>query len=307
MNLVFIKIASFMAIIAAGIAAGRSGKLGKGTGEALSKIVFNVTLPAAIVHAFGSATFTPQMFILVPIGVLCTLGPYLLTLLCTRSSRRDDRILYLLNLCGFNIGSFGLPLVQAFFPPTTVVAACMFDAGNALMMTGGTYALTCVIEQEGSINRPALMVLKRLFTSIPFDSYIVLIALALLGIQIPQAVVHFTEPMANANGFLSMFMLGLMVNFSVAHEKIYTVLRLLSARALASTIMSLLAFTLLPLGYEIRCIIVLLLWAPIGSMGPVFTLWAGGDYGLAGLANTVSILMSILVMTALIIATGMVL
>lgn len=118
---------------------------------------------------------------------------------------------------------------------------------------------------------------------------------------------HFTEPMANANGFLSMFMLGLMVNFSVAHEKIYTALRLLSARALASTIMSLLAFTLLPLGYEIRCIIVLLLWAPIGSMGPVFTLWAGGDYGLAGLANTVSILMSILVMTALIIATGMVL
>ncbi|MFR2950559.1 MAG: AEC family transporter [Collinsella intestinalis] len=58
MDLVVIKVASFLSIIIAGILAGRSGKLGKRTGEAISKIVFNLTLPAAIIHAFGSADFT---------------------------------------------------------------------------------------------------------------------------------------------------------------------------------------------------------------------------------------------------------
>ena len=133
MNLVLIKVSSFLSIIIAGMLAGRTGKLGRRTGEAISKIVFNFTLPAAIVHAFGSANFTPDMLLLVPLGLICALCPYLITYVVTRHSSHDDRILYLMNISGFNIGSFGLPFVQAFFPASTVVAACMFDAGNALM------------------------------------------------------------------------------------------------------------------------------------------------------------------------------
>lgn len=306
MDLVLIKVSSFAAIIIVGMLAGRSGKLGKGTGEAISKIVFNFTLPAAIVHAFGSADFTPQMLMLVPLGICCTFGPYLLTLLFSRRSSHEDRVLYLMNVSGLNIGSFGLPFVQAFFPASTVVAACMFDAGNALMMTGGTFALTRVLESGDTVEHPIKTVLKRLFSSIPFDSYLALIALALFGIQIPEAVVLFSEPMANANGFLSMFMLGLMVSFTVDGERIHKLVNILSSRLVLSGLMSVLVFTLLPFGYNIRCIITVLLWAPIASMGPVFTLWLGGDHGLAGLANTLSIFLGIVIMTGIVIATGMV-
>ena len=206
MNLVLIKVSSFLSIIIAGMLAGRTGKLGRRTGEAISKIVFNFTLPAAIVHAFGSANFTPDMLLLVPLGLICALCPYLITYVVTRHSSHDDRILYLMNISGFNIGSFGLPFVQAFFPASTVVAACMFDAGNALMMTGGTYAVTRVLTSGNHINHPIQTIIRRLLSSIPFDSYLVLISMAIVGLRVPQAIVAFTEPMANANGFLSMFM-----------------------------------------------------------------------------------------------------
>ena len=304
MDLVLIKVSSFVVIILAGILVGRSGKLGKGTGEAISKIVFNFTLPAAIIHAFGSADFTPHMLTLVPLGVVCTMGPYLLSLVFSRNAEREDRILYLMNISGFNIGSFGLPFVQAFFPASTVVAACMFDAGNALMMTGGTFALTRVFVSEEKLDHPILSVLKRLASSVPFDSYLILIALAVFGIRIPEAVVLFTEPMANANGFLSMFMLGLMVSFSINVERMHKLCILLGSRFVLSLVMSLLAFHFLPFSFGIRCIITTLLWAPIGSMGPVFTLWMKGDHGLAGLANTISIFVGIIVMTCIIINTG---
>lgn len=304
MNLVLIKVSSFLSIIIAGMLAGRTGKLGRRTGEAISKIVFNFTLPAAIVHAFGSANFTPDMLLLVPLGLICALCPYLITYVVTRHSSHDDRILYLMNISGFNIGSFGLPFVQAFFPASTVVAACMFDAGNALMMTGGTYAVTRVLTSGNHINHPIQTIIRRLLSSIPFDSYLVLISMAIVGLRVPQAIVAFTEPMANANGFLSMFMLGLMVSFSINEDRLHKLIYLMSGRIVFSLVMSVAAFKLLPFSSGIRYIIAVLLWAPMGSMGPVFTLWEHSDHGLAGLANTISIFFSIIAMTAITVAYG---
>lgn len=304
MDLVLIKVSSFLSIIIAGVLAGRSAKVGKNTGEALSAIVFNFTLPAAIIHAFGSADFTPRMLLLVPLGLACTVMPYLVTFIATRKLDRADRVLYLMNMSGFNIGCFGLPFVQAFFPASTIISACMFDAGNALMMTGGIYALTHVLISGEKIEHPVFDVTRRLLSSVPFVCYLVLIGLAVAGIKIPQAIVAFTEPMANANGFLSMFMLGLMVNFTINEERIHKIANLLFSRACFSVLMSSLVMIALPFPLAVRCIIAVLIWSPIGSMGPVFTLWEGGDHGLAGLANAASILIGIVMMTCITITTG---
>ena len=110
--------------------------------------------------------------------------------------------------------------------------------------------------------------------------------------------------MANANGFLAMFMLGLMVSFSVDESKLHALAKLLFSRIVLSAVMSAAVMAALPFPFSIHCIITVLLWAPIGSMGPVFTLWAGGDHGLAGLANAVSIFIGIFMMTCITIASG---
>ena len=112
---VLIKVAAFVAIIVAGYCAGRSNSFGKRPGEVVSKIVFTFTLPCSVVHAFGSAQFTPQLLVLVPIGLACAFVPYVVAAIVSRRCERGDRVFYMLNICGFNIGCFALPYVQALF------------------------------------------------------------------------------------------------------------------------------------------------------------------------------------------------
>lgn len=301
---VMLKVAAFVAIIAAGYLAGRSHILGPKPEVCVSKMVFTFTLPCAIVHAFGAAQFTHDMLILIPLGLACALIPYGITLLLTRRTERRDRVFYLLNSCGFNIGCFCLPFVQALFPAQLAVTTCLFDAGNAIMMTGGSYALTGVVAGKEPVKKPVAFVAKRLAKSIPFDAYLVLIILAALGVSIPDPVVQFTAPIANANSFLAMFMLGLMIRFSVDREKIAKVARLLGLRIAVSIVASALAFSFLPFDVTTRIVIVMLLWAPASAMGPTFTLWSDGDFGLAGLANAITIILGVIATTTIVLASG---
>ena len=303
---VMVKVAAFVAIILAGYLAGRMHILGSKPEQCVSKIVFTFTLPCAIVHAFGAAQFTHDMLVLVPLGLACALIPYGITLALTRRSERRDRVFYLLNSCGFNIGCFCLPFVQTLFPAQLAVTTCLFDAGNAIMMTGGSYALTGLVAGKEPVKRPVAFVAKRLVKSVPFDAYIVLIALAVAGISIPDAVVQFTAPIANANSFLAMFMLGLMIRFEIDREKLAKVARLLCLRIIVSIVASALVFSLLPFDATTRIVIVMLLWAPASAMGPTFTLWSDGDFGLAGLANAITIILGVIATTTIVLASGVV-
>ena len=119
-----------------------------------------------------------------------------------------------------------------------------------------------------------------------------------MGVTIPEQVVSFIEPISNANSFLAMFMLGLMVQFSLGKGKVFQLVRLLGLRFLFSAVMSIGAMTLLPFDPVTRMVIAALLWSPMGALGLVYTLWAKGDVGLAGFANVVTVAVGIVSMTA---------
>lgn len=301
---VFVKVAAFVSIIVAGYMAGRTGGLGKGTGSILSKIVFNLTLPCSVIRAFGAAEFSHDLLWLFVVAACFNFAAYFVMLLVSLHMDNRDRVFYLCNICGYNIGCFALPFVQAFFPPEQAVVACLFDAGNALMMTGGTYALTSVVAGEERPEHPVRLALKRLFSSITVDAYLALMTMAILGIPVPSLVVQFTEPMANANAFLAMFMLGLVTNFSIDAKKMGALAKLLGTRLLANVTFTAVGVLVLPFDAGVKTIICMMIWAPIGAMGPVFTMWCKGDHGLAGFANAVSVMVSVAVMTAIILALG---
>lgn len=304
MATVFIKVAAFVSIIVAGYYAGRSSKLGRGTGNVLSKIVFNLTLPCAVIHAFGAAEFTLNLLWLFVVAAVFNFVAYGAMLVATRHSERAARVYYLCNICGYNIGCFALPFVQAIFPPAQAVAVCLFDAGNSLMMSGGTYALTSVIASEEPVEHPLRLAAKRLFSSVTVDAYLVLVAMALLRIPVPQTVVQFTEPMANANAFLAMFMLGLVTNLHVDAQKASRLVRLLGARLAFNVLFTAVVLLALPFAPSVKVIVCMAVWAPVGAMGPVFTMWCHGDHGLAGFANAISVVVAVVAMTGIVLATG---
>lgn len=301
---VLIKVAAFVSIIVAGYYAGRSGKLGRGTGNVLSKIVFNLTLPCAVIHAFGAAEFTLDLLWLFVVAAAFNFAAYFAMFAATRHGERVARVYYLCNICGYNIGCFALPFAQAFFPPAQAVAICLFDAGNSIMMSGGTYALTSVLASEEPVEHPVRLAAKRLFSSVTVDAYLVLVTMALLRIPVPQAIVQFTEPMANANAFLAMFMLGLVTNLHVDAQKVGRLVRLLGARLVANVLFTAAVLLALPFAASVKVIVCMGVWAPIGAMDPVFTMWCKGDHGLAGLANAVSVVVAVVAMTGIVLATG---
>lgn len=294
-----ITVTSFSAIIALGFIVARTMKLPEGFTDALSKIVFRFTLPCAIFHAFASNAFDASLLVLALVGLACTFIPWLIGTLITCKEDRDHRILMMMNISGFNIGCFVLPFAQALFPASAALTVCLFDAGNALMMSGGTFAFSsAVLNKNGSHTERAVLAAKRLFSSVPFDLYLILIAVSLAGVTFPEQVIKFIEPLSNANAFLAMFMLGLMVQFHLGRGKAFQLVRLLSLRFVLSAVMSAAVFFLLPFDLVTRTVLVALLWSPMGALGPVYTLWAKGDVGLAGFANVITILVGIAAMTA---------
>ena len=298
METALIKVLAFVCIIVAGYWMGHTGKLGNMPGEFVSKIVFTFTLPCAVLHAFGAADFSPQMLLLlVPLGFVFAFGAYLVTFAITPRTKREDRTFYLLNGCGFNLGCFALPFVQAIFSPTMAVATCLYDAGNAFMMAGGSYALTGLIAGGSRIQHPVRFVAKRLFSSLPFDTYLLIIVLSVAGARLPSELVAFTEPIANANSFLAMFMLGLMMSFSISHERMAKVARLVGLRAAFSAVLTCVVWLALPVDNVMRALLTLLAWSPASALAPMYTQMSGGDGGLAGFANALTIILGVIAAT----------
>lgn len=294
-----LTVTSLVLVIVLGFVIAHIIKVPRGFTDMLSKIVFNITIPCAIFHAFALAQFDLWLLILAGLGLATTFIPWLIGTVIVRNEEYTRRVFMMMNISGFNIGSFVLPFAQMVFPAGSVLYVCLFDAGNALMMSGGVYAFSSAILNKGATHSERVkLALKRLFSSVPFDLYIIFIILAILHLQVPSFLVTLVEPVSNANAFLAMLMLGMMVNFSIDKTKMGQLVRLLGLRFGLSALMSVAIFFMpLPLDTSIRIIIIAILWSPIGALGPVFTMRAKGDVGLAGFANVISVIVGVAAMT----------
>ena len=100
----------------------------------------------------------------------------------------------MLTLPAYNIGSFCLPFIQSFLPAIGSVTACVFDVGNSVVCTGGSYAFVSeyVSGSKNGINMGHFA--KRLVTSPPLMTYVVMFALSLAHVPIPEQVLTFISP-----------------------------------------------------------------------------------------------------------------
>ena len=291
---------SYVLVIMLGYLFKRAGFFGKDDHRLMSKIMVNITLPCTIILAFDGFERDAKMFIIVGIGFICAFMPILLMYLTTGRVEKRLRAYRMLNIGGYNIGCFSLPLVQAFFGNTGVVAACMFDTGNAIMMTGGAYAMTSTLLRTGGEERESVGdVLLKFVKSLPFDAYMMMILLAALGVKIPSVIFTLTRPAGQANAFVAMLMIGMMFEPAgdrallreTAHELVW---RYLFAAASAA-----LVFFCTPFELVVRQTLCIVCFAPLSSLAPIYTDRCHSDTALASFTNSVSIAVSLIVMLAL--------
>lgn len=100
---------------------------------------------------------------------------------------------------------------------------------------------------------------------------------------------------------MAMLMIGVGFKLSGNREQIGKIVKILSARYAVSIVLALAFYFLLPFPLEYRQALVILCFSPIASAAPAFTGDLKGDVGLASAVNSISIVVSIVLIVAVLL------
>ena len=295
---VILKALSFIFIMFLGYSLKKAKILKESDSRVVSTIYVNVALPCAIIMSFQNFTLDTSLLFFLFLPFLSNGLMIFIAWFTGRKHGNEVTAYQITNFPNYNIGSFTLPFLQSFMSPTCVVAACLYDTPNAFFTLGGSYTLACRF-MPGSPKFTFLGFFRRIMSSITIKVYTILLILTFLKIQLPGFVFTLIAPAANANAFLSMFMLGLYLDFNFDKETMKMVLKTIGARLAVGTTLALTIAALLPLSTELKQTCALCLLAPFGSMNAVYTEKLGSDYKASALTSSFAIVVSMIIFSTL--------
>lgn len=300
MGAVLTRAGCFVAVIVMGYLLRKFGYFQERDFKTLAKIVLRISLPAAIVYSFAGMEIDVSMLFVSLLGLLFGAIYVALAFLLNLRTSKERRAFDILNFSGYNIGNFTMPFVQSFLGPAGAVATSLFDTGNAFVCLGGAYSIASMVTgKEGKFS--IVKILKTLVKSVPFDTYIIMITLALLHVTPPKPVVEFAGIIAQSNAFLAMLMIGVGFKLSGDASQRGDIARILIVRYGVAAVLACISYFVLPLPLEFRQALTLLCFGPIASAVPAFTGDIGGDVGLSSAVNSFSIVISIGCIVALLL------
>lgn len=290
---ILMRAGCFVGIIILGYGLKRIGFFKQEDFTVLSKITIRITLPCAIITSFAGKTIDPAMLSLVLIAIICGFLYIGIGYFMNCKKSRDQQAFEMLNLPGYNIGTFVIPFAQSFLGPLGVIAVSLFDTGNAVICLGGAFSLASMVKDGKGFS--VKRIVKSLAKSVPFVCYITMLLMNLTKLPVPEFVMSFAGIVGSANAFMAMLMIGVGFKLEGDKSQIRTILRLLSIRYGVATILALIFFFVLPFDLEVRQALVILAYSPIGSAVPGFTGEMKGDVGLSSALNSIAIIISIVI------------
>ena len=291
----------FIGIVILGYTLRRIGVFKDGDFRVLSTIVVKITLPAAIVSSFNGKEINPAMLVIALIGLGGGILYITLAWLMNQKAGKEAQAFAMLNSSGYNIGNFTLPFVQSFLGPMGVITTSLFDTGNACICLGGSYSVASMVKdgERFSVKR----IVNKLVHSVPFLCYVVMIVTNLCHIPMPGVVFEFADIIAGANAFMAMLMIGVGFRLSGDRSQIGAIVKILLVRYSVAAVIGLSCFFLLPFELEVRQALLILAFSPIASANPAFTAEMNGDVGLSSAVNSISIIISIVIIVGILMVT----
>ncbi|MGM0301192.1 hypothetical protein IGI66_000783 [Enterococcus sp. AZ048] len=299
MRAVLLNSLGLFGIILIGYLTKRLSLFVKADGSMISKIVVNVTLPAAIIVNLRALDVENQLLLLILAGILLNIVMIVIGHFFSKKQEQVEREFLMYSVSGYNIGNFAIPFVQSFMPQAIPILS-FFDIGNSVMLAGGS---TVVIEGISGSNekRPSVKnVMGRLGRSVPFLCYLIMLCLRIFEIDLPAAVFQVVEPIANANIFLSMFMIGLFLELRLPKKELSLVWRVLIIKYAGGVLLAVL-FMFLPLPTIIKAVLCLVSVGPITTFGVINSVTAGMRAEVVGFTSSLSFLISLPLMTSLLL------
>lgn len=294
---VLIRAGSFVAVIVLGYFLKRIGFFKESDFTLLSKITIRITLSAAIVCNFATMQIDLSLLSLAFLGLGGGILYMILAFVLNLKGSKEDRAFDVLNVAGYNIGCFTIPFAQSFLGSMGVITCSLFDVGNAIICLGGAFSVASMVKDGNGFS--AKRIVKALSTSVPFVTYLIMVTLNLTHVPIPGAVLSCARMIADANAFMAMLMIGVGFKLGGDMSQIGRIVKLLSIRYGLAAILASAFYFVLPFDIEIRRALVILAFSPIGSAVPGFTGEMKGDVGLSSAVNSISIVISIVIIVTL--------
>ncbi|MEF2836740.1 MAG: AEC family transporter [Oscillospiraceae bacterium] len=297
---IIMRAGSFISIILMGYLLKKIGFFKQEDFTVLSKITIRITLPCAIITSFAGKTIDPGLLSLAFLAIGCGVVYIVTGYMINRKHNRDQQAFEMLNLPGYNIGTFVIPFAQSFLGAMGVIAVSLFDTGNAVICLGGAFSIAAMVKDGGGFS--AKRIVKALVRSVPFMTYMTMLLLNLLKLQVPGFVMSVAGIGSNANAFMAMLMIGVGFKLELGDKKqVGTIMKLLAIRYSLATAFALIFYFLLPFDLEVRQALVILAFSPIGSAVPGFTEQLKGDVGLSSALNSFAMVISITITVVLLL------
>ncbi len=300
METVLVKAFGFLFMIALGFVLKRMGLFSLDDSGLLSRIVLKITLPMAIISNFRGLELNRSYLLAIGVGFGVHIVAITAVLLLTRKKSPAHKAFYIINTSGYNIGLCTLPYMSSFFAADAVALVCMFDVGNAIMCFGITFTIAMMIA-KGKEGINGKEILKTLFSSMPFVTYLVMILLCAGNIQLPEPVYTVAGMIGQANAFLAMLLIGILFEPKINQSELKDMAGVFLLRMVLGIAFALLIYYFLPIPLMYRQILAIIVFSPILSVAPIYTERCGYNRSVAAVLNSFMLPFSMVVMTILLI------
>ncbi|QSX09205.1 AEC family transporter [Alkalibacter rhizosphaerae] len=277
-------------IIVIGFVAGRIGLLKEEDKGTLSKILFNITLPALIIRSLQNDLDSSVLIMLIfgfGFGAFMTVVSWFIG----RNKERSERGLYAMTLPGFNVGLFAFPLVEAIWGIPALVYVIMFDMGNAYIIFGSSYFFSKFYTGE-----PTKMSIKVLFSSlihsVPFMTYNIALLFNLVGGKLPNLIMEVVGTLGSANTPVAFLLLGMSIKPSFDKDTLRILRNILLSRYVLGGAFGILMYLLLPIHPILSPLLLIVFLLPVSMTTLPYSVQLGYDVSFIGTVNSITIIFS---------------
>ena len=264
--------------------------------QVLSTLVLNVTLPSLVIVNLNSANLDLSFSIL-PIMMLIY-GILAKVIMVVLFRKYDNHVKGSVGMmaASLNIGLFAYPLVETIWPKNGMIYFGMADIGGAIIMFGVTYFVGSYYS-EGSDQFNFKFLGKKLISSVPLVTYIVMFILNMANIHLPKSSIDFFTIISKANMPLSMILLGIMLSFRIEKQFLPIAVKYLIVHYGLGCIAGLLVHFFLPTSDDMIKTTLLITWLlPVGvAIIPYSIQFKYKTLPLVGMVTNISIVISIII------------
>lgn len=300
METIITKIIAFLIIIALGFFLKKIGVFERTDAKIISKIIIYLTLPCTILSSSKEIVINKVTIVLVLFALFVNVFTFYFGILFHR--RDNSRLMNAvgaLNVSGFNIGNYAIPFVQCFFASSAVGYICMFDIGNALCGFGLIYFLGSIYV-DNNRKFDFIDLGNKLIHSVPFMTYILVVIISIFHLKLSASVYSFFSLVGNANTFLSMLLIGIILELKISKREFADASYIIVLRIVAQIICAAIIL-ILPIPVQVKRVLPFCIFTPVTSVTPIYCIKLGYDGPLPAIVSTITMVSSIIIYVVMLI------